>query len=125
MSLEITNWHWGNHPIFGNITENETLIEIQTWRFSIDWNYDYRIKIPKDYWHSFELVLRFGGGEDGFSSWWLETKRFDKGEVINGQYGEMHMQDAVKCAKQLPLRSIKTFDNIKGMNNLLRKAFSI
>jgi hypothetical protein len=126
MSLEVTGYHFGNCPTFKNLTEDETLITIQVWRYSIDWNYDYQIAIPKNYWHSFELVLRYGGGNDGYSSWWLEAKKYRDGEVSErGCYGEMYQDQAIKCVKELDIKSFSTYDNFNGLKKMLTKALTL
>lgn len=94
----------------------------QTTEYSIDWYHNKTIEIEKGYWHKFILTLRYGGGINGLTGWYLTTKKYKDGAECDSQdYPIIFINEAVRCYEILPITEIRTYDNTQGLHELITR----
>ena len=94
--------------------------------FTIDWYCKKDVEIEKGYWHNFILTLRYGGGINGNTAWYLTTERFGDGKVLESKdYPVIFIREAVKCYEILPIKEIRTYDNTNGLHEFIKRIASV
>lgn len=94
--------------------------------FTSDWYYPKTIEIEKGYWHKFTLTLRYGGGINGHTAWYLTAEKFNNGEVSDSQdYPIIYINEAVRCYEILPIKEIRTYDNTNGLHEFIKRIASV